>query len=273
MRVSALLTALDEFRGKLMEHRDLWAKSLSQPMPSYPVRNVEELEAQSQWLTRRLGALRSYIERFDDSWIMQHPATGVRWDALDASVGLSQVSQIKGPSLRSTIEKLNAIAGKLETFDQDDEIPSDTSVPIRSGLSPDRIVLAYLAHLHPYISKGCTKLFVDGHYSQAVEESAKAVFQYLRDVTGLSLDGAALATQAFSIKSPILAFSDLSDETKKNEQIGFMELLAAFAKGVRNPLVHTHGKVEEAQKAFEYLVMASLLCRRIDDASPKPAAP
>ena len=45
-----------------------------------------------------------------------------------------------------------------------------------------------------------------------------------------------------------------------------MEMLCAFAKGVRNPLAHTHGRSEEAQKAFEYLVMASLFCRRIDDA-------
>lgn len=52
-----------------------------------------------------------------------------------------------------------------------------------------------------------------------------------------------------------------------------MEMLAAFAKGVRNPLAHTHAKSEEAQKAFEYLVVASLFCRRIDDATPKPAAP
>jgi hypothetical protein len=71
----------------------------------------------------------------------------------------------------------------------------------------------------------------------------------------------------------VLAFSDLTDETKRNEQVGFMEMLAAYAKGVRNPLAHTHGKLEEAQKAFEYLALASLFCRRIDDASPKPPAP
>jgi uncharacterized protein (TIGR02391 family) len=131
-------------------------------------------------------------------------------------------------------------------------------------------MLAYLAHLHPYIAKGCSQLFVDGHYAQAVEESAKAVFQYLPEVTGLTIDGSALVQMTFSIKAPILAFSDLTDETKKNEQIGFMEMLSAFAKGVRNPLAHTHGKLEEAQKAFEYLTLASLFCRRIDDASPKP---
>lgn len=273
MRVSELLAALDEFRQKLIEHRDLWGNSLSQPIPGYPVRNQEELESQSHWLTRRLGALRSFIERFDDEWLMVHPATGVRWDALDASVSLNQVAQAKGPAIRSTIEKLNTIAGKLETLDQDDNIPADRNVPLKSGLAPDRIMLAYLNHLHPYIAKGCAKLFVDGHYAQAVEESAKAVFQYLREATALTLDGSALATHAFSVKNPVLAFSDLSDETKKNEQVGFMEMLSAFAKGVRNPLAHTHGKLEEAQKAFEYLALASLFCRRIDDASPKPTAP
>ena len=155
MRVSELLTALDEFRQKLIEHREMWGGSLSQPIPDYPVRNQQELEAQSHWLTRRLGALRSFIERFDDEWLMIHPATGVRWDALDASVSLNQVSQAKGPSIRSTIEKLNAIAGKLETLDQDDEIPADRNAPMKSGLSADRIMLAYLNHLHPYIALGC----------------------------------------------------------------------------------------------------------------------
>jgi len=127
-------------------------------------------------------------------------------------------------------------------------------------------MVAYLPHLHPFIERGCSKLFLDGHYAQAVEEAAKAVFQYIREVTGLTSDGAALAEAAFSLNKPMLRFSDLSDQTKRNEQQGFMELLKAFTKGVRAPLVHSHGRTEEPQKAFEYLVMASLLCRRVDEA-------
>jgi uncharacterized protein (TIGR02391 family) len=272
MRVSELLAALDEFRGKLIEHRDLWGKSLNSTIPDFPVRNQKELEEQSHWLTRRLGALRPFIERFDSEWIMRHPATGAIWDALDAAAGLSAVAQMKGPSIRSVTEKLNTIAGRLEALDPNDLLPADRGLPLRSGLAPDRLMLSYLDHLHPYIAKGCSGLFVDGHYAQAVEESAKAVFQYLRELTGLTLDGAPLAQQAFSLKNPILAFSDLTDETKRNEQLGFMEMLAAFAKGVRNPHAHTHGKLEEQQKAFEYLCLASLFCRRIDDAAPKTSA-
>src|SRR5262245_14119951 len=114
MKVSELLAALDEFRSKLVEHRELWGKSLNDVIPDFPIKNQKELEEQSQWLTRRLGALRPYIERFDSNWIMEHPATGTVWDALDAASGLSSVSQIKGPSLRATIERLNSIAGRVE---------------------------------------------------------------------------------------------------------------------------------------------------------------
>ena len=106
-------------------------------------------------------------------------------------------------------------------------------------------MLAYMAHLHPYIAKGCSGLFADEHYRKPSKKSSKSRFR--------------IPSRG----------SDIADETKKNEQIGFMEMLSAYAKGVRNPLAHTHGKQEEQQKAFEYLCLASLFCRRIDDATPK----
>lgn len=241
---------------------------MDRTIPDRPIRNVDALREQSRWLSRKLGALRPFMERFFNSWTMVHPMTGVTWDALDGAVGLEAVAQIKGPSMRTVNERIDQMLGELDTYDADDEIPRDPKQPIRAGIGADRLMLAYLPHLHPYIAKGCSQLFVDGHYAQAVEEAAKAVFQYIREVTGLTGDGAPLVDTAFSLKNPVLAFSDLADDTKRNEQIGFMEMLKGFAKGVRNPLAHTHGRIEEAHKAFEYLVLASLYCRRIDDARP-----
>jgi uncharacterized protein (TIGR02391 family) len=268
MKVSKLAEELEEFLRRLIEHRQLWGDSLSQPIPDYPVRNRDELEEQSRWLSRKLGTLRPYIIRFQQNWIMNHPATGVRWDALDAAVGLSSVSQIKGPSLRTVEEAINQIIGRLEGMQQEDEIPEDPGQPIRPGIAVDYLISGYLQNLHPYISRGCSQLFLDGHYAQAVEEGAKAVFQYIREVTGLTTDGADLINVAFSTTNPILAFGDLTVESTRNEQVGFMEMLKGFAKGVRNPLAHSHGRQEEMQKSFEYLVVASLFCRRIDDARP-----
>lgn len=273
MKASELIVALEGFREKLAEHQELWARSLDRTIPTYPQNNIKDLQNQSRWLSQRLGALRSYIERFQPNWAMQHPATGATWDALDAATGLTAAGPIKGPSIRTTLDKLDQIIGRLQTFDQNDEVPADPQKPMRSGLPTDRLMLAYLDSLHPFIMHGCSQLYRDGHYAQAVEEAVKAVFQHIRNVTGLAGDGAPLAQAAFSVKNPTLAFSDLADQTKQNEQVGFMEMLCAFAKGVRHPLAHTHGRQEEVQKAFEYLVMASLFCRRIDDAAPKPGGP
>ena len=201
--------------------------------------------------------------------MMQQPLTGVTWDALDSSVSITTVAQIKGPSMGNVIEALDQIIGELQAMEPEDEIAISNDTPKQSKSPMEKIIKGYLQHLHPYIAKGCSQLFIDKHYPQAIEESAKAVFQYLREKTGLKDDGTNLAEKTFSLKSPVLAFSDLSDQTKKDEQLGFMEILKGFTKGVRNPFAHTHGKQEEQQKAFEYLVMASLLCRRIDDSSPE----
>jgi uncharacterized protein (TIGR02391 family) len=269
MKAGELLSRIDEFRDRLVKHKQLWMQSREMRGQTEYAKARAVLEEQSGWLTRNLGVLRSYIVRFDRQWTMVHPATGVRWDALASATGLRDDAIIKAPSLSTVIEKLNVIAGKLETLDPDDRVPADPTEPMRAGQTADRLMHGYLPHLHPFIAAAAEKLYVDGHFSQAVEESAKAVFGYIRDATGLTQDGATLAQQAFSLKGGPLAFSDLGDDTKRNEQLGFMEMLAAFAKGVRNPLAHTHGKLEEAQKAFEYVVMASLFCRRVDDAKPK----
>lgn len=131
---------------------------------------------------------------------------------------------------------------------------------------PPRLLYRYLEQLHSRIARGCSKLFQDGYYAQAVEEGAKAVSHHLRELTRIDLDGVTLAEHVFSEKNPILAFSDLATDTKKDEQKGFARIMAGFFMGVRNPLAHSYGAEEDIQKATEYLALASLLCRRIDEA-------
>lgn len=159
MNPKELIEALEEFQQRLLEHERLWGKSLSHPIPDYPVANTSELKKQSQWLCRRLGNLRPFIERFDTSWRMHHPATGLAWDALDAVTGLDSVAQIKGPTFSAVTGKLNRIIGQVEALDQLDDIPLERNKPIKSGADIDQVVAKYLYHLHPYITKGCVPLF------------------------------------------------------------------------------------------------------------------
>jgi len=198
---------------------------------------------------------------------MHHPATGTQWDALESAVGM-ETAVIKGDSIRSVLQALDVILGQLDNFDPEDEVPVDVREQVRAGGGPQRLAVGYLEYLHPFVREGCSRLYLDGHYAQATEESVKAVLEYLRRKAGVGLDGAALVDKVFGINAPILRFGDLTNDTVRNEQVGLMDMLKGFVKGVRHPLAHTHGRREDAQKAFEYLAMASLFCRRIDDATP-----
>jgi predicted nucleotide-binding protein len=135
IRVEQLKTKLEAFLEELQTHRDLWGKSLDRTIPDFPIRNHDELRRQSAALSRSLGGLRPYIERLEPSWVMQHPATGVTWDALEVAVGLSAVAQAKGPSFQAVEERLIQILGRLDTMPDEQMIlmpgedPAETAGP------------------------------------------------------------------------------------------------------------------------------------------------
>jgi hypothetical protein len=124
MTAYALRAEITTLIGLLDEHRSLWGRSLDRTMPTFPLKNQEELKRQSQELNRKLGRLRPYLDRLRNSWVMHHPGTGITWDGLEAAVGLSGVAQAKGPAMEAVLESLQQIEGYLE------------------GLPPEELVLA-----------------------------------------------------------------------------------------------------------------------------------
>jgi REase_DpnII-MboI len=124
MKVSELIVALEEFQTKLAEHEALLEKRAGQRAELSESEKQTALQEQSRWLSRRLGALRPHIERFDSEWMMQHPATGVTLDALDVATSLTGHPGTKH-SFRQVFSKLHRILGRLEALDPNEEIPAD----------------------------------------------------------------------------------------------------------------------------------------------------
>lgn len=141
MKVFALVAALEEFHTKLLEHQELWEERPSRRIPGSASGRQNTLEEQSRWLSKRCGALRPYLEQFDDTWIMQHPATKVIWDALEIATGLSGHPG-KGVSLSTTLQKIQQTLGALENLDREAEIPADRSKPIMSDSDEEWISAA-----------------------------------------------------------------------------------------------------------------------------------
>lgn len=120
--------------------------------------------------------------------------------------------------------------------------------------------------LHPLIYQFAYQKFVDGHLRSAVLDAFITVFDLIRARTGLQLDGSDLAGRAFSLADPRLIVSELDTESGKSDQKGFLLLLQGAYQSIRNPKAHSiHSDLTEVA-ALQYLVFASLLARRIDEA-------
>jgi len=124
--------------------------------------------------------------------------------------------------------------------------------------------------LHPVIFAHSFQHYVNGHYREAVLNSVVAIFDLMRERTGLDLDGSALATQVLSLEKPHLILSELDTESGRNDQKGFMQILVGAYLGIRNPKAHSLNHDLDSERTAQYLIFASLLARRIYEAKVAP---
>jgi uncharacterized protein (TIGR02391 family) len=120
--------------------------------------------------------------------------------------------------------------------------------------------------LHPLIKKHCYKHYCDGDFREAVFNSIVAIFDYIRWRTKLKTDGAALIDTVFAPNNPYLVLSDLDTDSGQNDQKGFMQIYKGAFQGIRNPKAHSLAHDLTEEKAAQYLIFASLLARRIEEA-------
>lgn len=92
--------------------------------------------------------------------------------------------------------------------------------------------------VHEDVLKYCRAELLQENYFHAVFEATKSIAAKLRDMTGLTSDGAELAQAAFSLPKdgtpPLLAINPLATDTDKGEQRGFVNLVVGLFGTVRN---------------------------------------
>lgn len=126
---------------------------------------------------------------------------------------------------------------------------------------------AYLREmLHPTILESSWAQFRTGQLRDAVLNAYVALGDLIRERTGLQQDGKTLVEQALSLANPKLILSAVDTESGRNDQQGFMQMLSGAFVGIRNPKAHSLQHDLDVQKTAHYLVLASLLARRISEA-------
>lgn len=114
----------------------------------------------------------------------------------------------------------------------------------------------------------CTaNLFNHGHYAQAVEAAYKFLNNLVKRRSKLtSMDGADLMRHAFSPSKPVLKMNSGQSHSERDEQRGYMDILAGAMEAIRNPRAHEHDWTDSQGHALELLCLANHLVVRVRNA-------
>jgi uncharacterized protein (TIGR02391 family) len=163
------------------------------------------------------------------------------------------------PGIRTAVARAigklqSAITVLNERLDESGETAAARTITAYKGLN-----------LHPEIARAASGLYHDGHYANAVEAAVKALNGLVRLRSQLDVDGMTLMERAFGPTNPILKFNDLSDQSDRDEQRGFMMMFSGAVSGLRNPRSHKFIH-DDPERALEFIAFVSLLAKLLDEA-------
>jgi uncharacterized protein (TIGR02391 family) len=121
--------------------------------------------------------------------------------------------------------------------------------------------------MHRKIVSVAHSRFSSGHYADAVEAAFKEINMIIKKVVkekiGEELDGVPAIEKAFSLHNPLIKLSDLSTESGRNIQKGYLQIFSGSILGIRNPKAHENIIIDRKQ-AIRLLFLASLLMSKIE---------
>jgi uncharacterized protein (TIGR02391 family) len=128
---------------------------------------------------------------------------------------------------------------------------------------------------HPEVLRFCTVELLKKDNFHASLEATKSVFERIRQLSGLSGDGAALIDATLSLGQsgvPIVAINELVSQTDRDEQKGFANLIKGLAGMFRNPVAHDPRVLRTVPdtQLLELVTTLSMVHRRLDAATVTP---
>ncbi|TDD34216.1 TIGR02391 family protein [Actinomadura sp. KC06] len=127
--------------------------------------------------------------------------------------------------------------------------------------------------VHPEVLRYCEEELLRKSLFHAVFEATKGVSERLRQMSGLSGDGAGLVDQCFGAAAgaPVVRINAYGTESEISEHRGFANLLRGIFGTFRNPPAHTPrataGWALTEPDALDLCSMLSLVHRRLDAAT------
>lgn len=123
--------------------------------------------------------------------------------------------------------------------------------------------------IHPHVLEFCKEELFHKNYFHAILEASKSVFQRVRDISELELDGSKLIHQALSTKQPVILIKGnmLKSETERSTYNGLKNLIETIISLYRNPTAHSPKLYDETSEtdAITAFTLMSLAHRILDN--------
>lgn len=226
-------------------------------------------------LVRKVGVLKTIIiELTGKEYISQLGNTYNIWDvALTAHA--HRVSSICDTALDFCIDAVNEAIGKLESTPLAELKLQEVSVTQKPKDTTELPVYLFDAmQFHPKVVEASKSCFATINYREAILNAFISLIDYIKEISGLDLDGDDLMNNVFSFnydkeqrkitKYPIICINELKNRTDRDEQQGFMFLCKGAAAFVRNPKAHKLIVQTDPLPTLEYLAFASMLFKQLD---------
>ena len=122
-----------------------------------------------------------------------------------------------------------------------------------------------LLKFHPRIVKASRSLFRSGHYPEAILNAFKCIEIFAKEKSGLKGRGVDLMHRVFNEKNPLIKLNRMQEDFEIDEQTGFRFIYAGAMMGIRNPKAHAEVQQRDPYKTLEYISLASLLAKRLEE--------
>jgi len=185
---------------------------------------------------------------------------------LAAELGIPVYNILSEPELRKLreLQKTRSLAPLRSIRKEVKEERKKKTRIKEASITPNR--LYDLLKFHPRIVKASKSQFRSGHYTDAIFRAFRCIEVLVKEKSGLRNEfGPALMHKAFNENNPRIKLNRLEEDFEIDEQTGFRFIYAGTMAGIRNPKAHTEIEQKDPYRTLEYLSLASLLAKRLEE--------
>lgn len=224
--------------------------------------NVERINRTYRWL---VGLSNQWFNMCGNIAVIQNDIVGVKNDLIFISQDIQKIYPMISSELLRLKDNLFTPQGMINSI-----ILGELIALLRFLVNKQEDNY-FWDMIHPIIEKISRKLFEDGHYANASEDAfieinsrVKKLYKIVNFENDRIPDGVEAMNKVFSPNNPIIKFADITTDTGKNIQQGYMQMFAGAIAALRNPKAHENILLDR-EECKKRLVFASMLMDKLDE--------